>query len=657
MRKKFLIFSFPLLALQLLYPLPFPRGRVLPAKWLGSCEKQIGSLKIGIKEKEGSVLDQEKCDALLKGIEDLLYAGVIRTEINSQFLQEWIHKVGSSKTKISQNITVKEPEGNSPLKVKSWELSVETDDVPEAVIYMGTGEIFGVVAIPESGVPGEMKGGAGKVKASAKTKYCCVKPSPRKNILQKVQDLFRHVFGLGNIEEESFAVEISVERGETYDFRCLDPSVCKQYCDLGESELGRVGCPIGLTCCSRTGLLPTFTPAPSLLTPSPRLTPTPTSSPTVTPLPAGYGECGGCSGDDWGGCSPSGRCRWVYDNSTCTSNNKPAAPCCLRDDLHCRPNAPPECGRTFNNLRCNACEAFHDPPMILGNGQQCYCCYDAACGHGRPFPPRLKSAGGNSFPLGQKILLSWYAYGETPGQDNCGVQAGNIPDPMYGNCWGYLCARGTFGIPVGWRYYQVFVKGPGGSDFQKICQPNSIPDPATQGLGLSEGKTGCAFNPGVAGEYQWYVKAGYQDPGTSFGDTSDNSVVSSFVVFEPLNTPTPISPTETPIPTNTPVPSGRCQYCRMYDQQWVEITPPYSLEIGDQVYFSTAGATSHPEGNLKARFRINGAEESWCGGTLVGNWCETTLRHGDEFYLPYTFTRAGQFVIESMIFNTAVGWY
>ena len=116
--------------------------------------------------------------------------------------------------------------------------------------------------------------------------------------------------------------------------------------------------------------------------------------------------------------------------------------------------------------------------------------------------------------------------------------------------------------------------------------------------------------------------------------------------------------TQSPTPTLTPIPQGTCEYCRIYDENWNQITDLPTIKLNQRVYLTTKGSLPN---NLKARFRINGtANNTWCNGTglsLVNNWCETTLTHNDMYFLPYTFTAPGRFVIESMVLNVSTGWY
>ena len=90
----------------------------------------------------------------------------------------------------------------------------------------------------------------------------------------------------------------------------------------------------------------------------------------------------------------------------------------------------------------------------------------------------------------------------------------------------------------------------------------------------------------------------------------------------------------------------QCEFCKVYDEDWEEITDLSTIAIGQTVYFATRGSTTDPKGITKARFRING-----------GDWQETTTRHGNEFYISYTIPSAGSYTVESMVYNPSLGWY
>jgi len=91
---------------------------------------------------------------------------------------------------------------------------------------------------------------------------------------------------------------------------------------------------------------------------------------------------------------------------------------------------------------------------------------------------------------------------------------------------------------------------------------------------------------------------------------------------------------------------AQCEYCKVFDEDWNEITDLSTIEVGQTVYLATFGSTSHAQGITKARFRING-----------GDWTETTERHQNMFYIQYVIPEAGSYLIESMVHNPGLGWY
>lgn len=114
----------------------------------------------------------------------------------------------------------------------------------------------------------------------------------------------------------------------------------------------------------------------------------------------------------------------------------------------------------------------------------------------------------------------------------------------------------------------------------------------------------------------------------------------------PCETPPGAPPTPTPTPSPTP-PSYilTCNFTRAYDLDWNQITNLNSLTIGQTVYFATGGTTTHPQGITKARFRINN-----------GAWQETTLKHDSDYYIQFTVPSAGDYTVESMVYNPVLGW-
>ncbi|HUS59816.1 MAG TPA: hypothetical protein VMX76_00300 [Nevskiaceae bacterium] len=108
---------------------------------------------------------------------------------------------------------------------------------------------------------------------------------------------------------------------------------------------------------------------------------------------------------------------------------------------------------------------------------------------------------------------------------------------------------------------------------------------------------------------------------------------------------TTTTPTPTPTPT-LPPDTAQCDYCKAYDKDWYEITNPSTISVGQTVYFVTRGSTTHPLKITKARFRINN-----------GTWQETANRRGNEFYISYAIPSVGSYIVESEIYNPALGWH
>lgn len=278
-----------------------------------------------------------------------------------------------------------------------------------------------------------------------------------------------------------------------------------------------------------------------------------------TALPQ-FGTCGACSSDAWGGCTPPAECRLVNDQALCQANNKPDAPCCLRDQS-CAPGQRYNCGYAAPGHYCDKCHRFQNYSPWCTD-------FQLDCGAGSPARPRLKSpANAATISEAQSVALSWYAFGEGlpekcgesiagnwPSWEDChgevhwnntpakcisevGVSGGNAGDR---DCWGYVCARGSLGIPPAWRFYKVLVKGPADGDFREVCSLREIPNPPGVGQGLPAEKTSCLFTPLAGGNYQWFVRAGYSTAtqGGIYVNQTD-SPISSFTFSMPPPSPAP----------------------------------------------------------------------------------------------------------------------
>lgn len=115
----------------------------------------------------------------------------------------------------------------------------------------------------------------------------------------------------------------------------------------------------------------------------------------------------------------------------------------------------------------------------------------------------------------------------------------------------------------------------------------------------------------------------------------------------PTETPTP-TPTETPTPTptETPAPNCQCSDLQMYSLNWVLITDYTTLEPGDEVYLAVRGTAGTDYDLEKARFKVNGRP-----------WNESTQRHDDYgFYINWTVSDYGDYLIEAEVYHPACGW-
>jgi len=354
------------------------------------------------------------------------------------------------------------------------------------------------------------------------------------------------------------------------------------------------------------------------------------------------------------------------------------------------------------------------------------------------------------------------------------------------DCWGYVCEKGSFGIPEDWRFYRVFVKGPTDQEFRQQCEIKTIPNPTANlgwGQTLPVDKTSCFLTPTQPGEYQWYVVAGYQPAGTTLVNTTQSSVFRfatreanltyvcsadgqqvtlswpalqgatayalrvdnqadswngqctslqgdfcqdkliktqyTFVVkpnqsyswwlhpiyqlpeqspdapghsgswsegefwgealqgatincqtggggqqptSTPISTPT-LKFTPTPTPTPTSPPALACLSVGVYANPGdTTVLNPSLLKVGDRVYL---GVNANNLGNpTQARVKINGGVNTagtWCLGTnlaISNEWCVTTNRVANRFYLPFTLPGRGLFKVETMVYYQLDGqWH
>ncbi|MDP2874298.1 MAG: hypothetical protein Q8N84_03330, partial [bacterium] len=372
-----------------------------------------------------------------------------------------------------------------------------------------------------------------------------------------------------------------------------------------------------------------------------------------TALPQ-FGTCAGCSGDAWGGCTPPEECRLINDQSLCTQQGKPGAPCCLHD-VSCSPSHQYACGYGDPNTYCSKCQRFinYDP--------WCTTAFQTDCGAGAPAKPRLKSPANAATLSGAElssVTLTWYSFGEAlpikcgetlkdswPKWDDCngewhwGTPARCIPEVGDGNnagdrsCWGYACAKGSFGIPPAWRFYKVLAKGPNDGDFREVCSLSTIPNPSNAGGSISADKTSCSFTPTVSGDYQWFVRAGYST-GTQGGIyvNQTDSAISSFTFSLPapsFQQPTcsvlSISPAtgtkETEFTANVTCSSGTSPFARLYlmarkqgTTEGVRLTPDNGLCSGETTCTTTKKFTPASFAGLGSE----GTYDLWLAARTVG---------------------------------------
>lgn len=633
------------------------------------CKTTLGETIVEFKPVSGGYLDSQICQKLIeKARGELLVQQLI--DIKSKQIREHWEVQNEQRLKIeaaTEKIYVNRSKVGSA-RLKDWEMYTEENcqnqQNGKCVLLTESQPVNGEVLIPISQLPPQMNNNAGDIKVWLTASYLIsisLTTTPQQSFSSSNQETEKNNLASG----DQVIMNVTVSKNQSYDLRCFTPNFCSVESTCNELRLSwqKLNCPNDLVCCFNGPTQPSVTPI-SITTitptanPTQPLLPTRIPSPTSTPTPrTGYGNCGidndkdPCYWDDSvtkiNSCTPWSECHVVYNEDECrrNSDNKFGYGCCLQDKCGCNPSACSiSCGYRDNNVICNACEKFinHSP----------WCEWDDKCGNKSPFPPRLKTEDGKAISLGEGLKLSWFAYGEGAG-DNCGVQADNIANPTFGNCWGYVCAQRTFGIPNNWRYYSIFVKGPNDIDFQKKQKINNIPNPKIYGQGLGDSYASYTLTPDISGIYEWYVRAGY-NPGTGYQEGFSDSAHRTFTVTgSPTWTPTPVS-TDTPTPTPTITQQGTCEYCRAYDENWNQIIDLSSLRLNQKVFLTTKGNLTN---NLKARFRINGtADGSWCNSSF-NNWCETDLKYNDMYYIPYVFTTAGRFIIESMILNINGGWY
>jgi hypothetical protein len=86
-----------------------------------------------------------------------------------------------------------------------------------------------------------------------------------------------------------------------------------------------------------------------------------------------------------------------------------------------------------------------------------------------------------------------------------------------------------------------------------------------------------------------------------------------------------------------------CQSLTAYDEDWQLLTGT-SVQAGDKLRFIVRGTTLRTT-ITNARFRLNG-----------GEWQIPSGQHEGNFYFEQTFSQAGNYKIEAMVYSEYVGW-
>jgi len=184
------------------------------------------------------------------------------------------------------------------------------------------------------------------------------------------------------------------------------------------------------------------------------------------------------------------------------------------------------------------------------------------------------------------------------------------------------------------------------------CQPAAIscctPLESCGGTDYGWGQEGCSF----------YQRACSRCGQTPPAITPTPTPTTAFAAL----TPTPTGPVLI-TPTPTLPPTLACLSVGVYANPGdTTVLNPSLLKVGDRVYL---GVNANNLGNpTQARVKINGGVNTagtWCLGTnlaISNEWCVTTNRVANRFYLPFTLPGRGLFKVETMVYYQLDGqWH
>lgn len=151
------------------------------------------------------------------------------------------------------------------------------------------------------------------------------------------------------------------------------------------------------------------------------------------------------------------------------------------------------------------CDCFVSPTT-----GQTVCWFDRTkwqlgCGQGDPAKPKLTYPGNGATQVPLSLTFDWQKFKvgdqlpenpKLPSKD-CNFKTDDGKGEL--NCWGYICAQGSFGVAGNKRFYEVQFRKKGESVWNTLVrlQGDANGDPATQ----------FAYTIAEEGKYQWRIKA------------------------------------------------------------------------------------------------------------------------------------------------------